>query len=398
MIKLPNFRRLKQVGLLQIAIVLLVATIVGLSAALFTIKKNEGNRNASLVQEKNELAQMLGDVEKQIEELKNTDQIKRNDDLETEIGNIQKSYNSAVTTYEDLLDFKDKQKDTSDLDTKFAQALASLAKKDYESANKLLAEITSTIATKEQEIAAAFVIPTNVPETAAPPGSGFSKQQVPTAIGNYLVSLVAGNLGSTRIIVDTASASDCANDCPVLSLGDYVARNGAFAGVNGSYFCPASYPTCAGKTNSFDLLVMNKDKTYFNSANNVYSTNPAVIFSPGSMRFVAHASEWGRDTGVDGVISNYPLLVFNKSNMFGGDDDPKKGSKAGRSFVANQGSTGYIGVVHNATVAEAAIVLQTMGMDNAMNLDSGGSTALWSGGYQVGPGRNIPNAVLFVSR
>ncbi len=76
----------------------------------------------------------------------------------------------------------------------------------------------------------------------------------------------------------------------------------------------------------------------------------------------------------------------------------------GRSFVANRGSIVYIGVVHSATVAEAAHVLAAMGMENALNLDNGGSTALWSGlpaqagGYKVGPGRNLPNAILFVSK
>ena len=66
--------------------------------------------------------------------------------------------------------------------------------------------------------------------------------------------------------------------------------------------------------------------------------------------------------------------------------------------MGNKGSTAYIGVVHNATVAEVANVLKTMGLENALNLDSGGSTALWSGGYKVGPGRNIPNAILFVRK
>ena len=42
--------------------------------------------------------------------------------------------------------------------------------------------------------------------------------------------------------------------------------------------------------------------------------------------------------------------------------------------------------------------MKALGMDNALNLDSGGSTALWSGGYKAGPGRNIPNAVLFVRK
>ncbi len=143
---------------------------------------------------------------------------------------------------------------------------------------------------------------------------------------------------------------------------------------------------------------MNKNKTYFNSDNNVYSTNPAVIFGDSYIRFVSAVSQWGRGTSPTGVLSNYPLLVMNSQNIFAGDDDPKKGSKAGRSFVANKGNTVYIGVVHNSTVAEAGKVLQTMGMENALNLDSGGSTALYSGGYKVGPGRNIPNAILFVQK
>ena len=43
-------------------------------------------------------------------------------------------------------------------------------------------------------------------------------------------------------------------------------------------------------------------------------------------------------------------------------------------------------------------VLKAMGLENALNLDSGGSVALWSGGYKAGPGRNIPNAILFVRK
>ena len=49
-------------------------------------------------------------------------------------------------------------------------------------------------------------------------------------------------------------------------------------------------------------------------------------------------------------------------------------------------------------MGQSAKVLQAMGMDGALNLDQGGSTALWSGGYKAGPGRNIPNAVLLVRR
>lgn len=229
----------------------------------------------------------------------------------------------------------------------------------------------------------------------APPGSGYSRQSVQTDAGIFTVSLIAANISSTTVIVDTASTSDCGSNCPALSLADYVSRNGGFAGVNGTYFCPKDYPSCAGKENTFDLLVMNKDKYYFNSANNVYSTNPAVIFGGGYVRFVTAGNQWGRDTGVNGVLMNYPLLVFNGNVNFGGDGDPKKGSKGSRSFVANKGGNVYIGVTQNVTVAENALVMKALGMENALNLDSGGSTALWYGGYKVGPGRAIPNAIIF---
>lgn len=228
-----------------------------------------------------------------------------------------------------------------------------------------------------------------------PPNAGYSRQSVKIETGVFTVSIVAADINSTKVIVDTASTADCTSNCPVLSLSEYVSRNGGWAGINGSYFCPKDYPNCAGKENSFDLLAMNKDKYYFNSANNVYSTNPAVIFGNGYTRFVTSASQWGRDTSPNGVLMNYPLLVFNSNVVFSGDGDPKKGSKGSRSFVANKGSLIYIGVTQNVTVAENALVMKAMGMDNALNLDSGGSVALWHGGYKLGPGRGIPNAIIF---
>ena len=257
---------------------------------------------------------------------------------------------------------------------------------------------TVTPSTTPTSIATTKPLVTSTPRPVVnnvPPNAGYSRQSVSTDGGIFTVSIVSADISSTRVIVDTASTSDCGSNCPVLSLSDYVARNNGFAGINGTYFCPKDYASCAGKENSFDLLVMNKDKYYFNSGNNVYSNNPTVIFGSGYIRFVTSGSQWGRDTGVNGVLMNYPLLVFNGNITFGGDDDPKKGSKGNRSFVANKGNIVYIGVVHSATVAESARVMKSMGMDNALNLDNGGSTALWYGGYKLGPGRQIPNAIIF---
>jgi hypothetical protein len=144
---------------------------------------------------------------------------------------------------------------------------------------------------------------------------------------------------------------------------------------------------------------MNKNKVYFNSENNVYSTVPAVIFQAGSARFVGQTLDWGRDTGPDSVIAAQPMLVSGGNVVYGGDDEIKRAGKGSRSFIGASGSTAYIGVVQNANVAEVAVVLKTMGIQNALNLDSGGSTALWSNGrYIAGPGRNTPFGILFVHR
>lgn len=335
---------------------------------------------------------------KRYEDLKSEDQYLINQDLSAEINNIKSTYATASATYENLIKLKEIAKDTSTFDKTFAGTISLLSDRNWTSAAATLDTLNKDIEKERAKIVASFVIPEDVPSSNTPPGAGYSRQSVNSEVGTFMVSMIAGDLSSTRVIVDTASDGTCANDCPVLSLGDYVSRSGAYAGINGSYFCPATYPSCAGKTNSFDTLLMNKNKTYFNSDNNVYSTVPAVIFGGGWVRFVGQSLEWGRDTGIDSMIANHPLLLMGNNVMFGGDADPKKGSKGPRSFVANRGNTVYIGVVFNATVVESAYALKALGMENALNLDSGGSTALWSGGYKVGPGRNIPNAILFVRK
>ena len=358
-----------------------------------------------LSSQKEKLSSTLSKTEKSYQELKNQDQLKINQELKQEVDKTKKAYKISIEVYQKILDLRDQKQKTEELEKLYASVVKNLSEFKYASAEGDLKTLDGKIKKINDDLAAAAAAQSAggaggppPPVNNAPPASGYSYQSVKTDIGTYSVGIISADLGSTRVVVDTASDSDCRDNCPVLSLGDYVSRSGAFAGINGTYFCPASYPNCAGKTNSFDLLVMNKNKKYLNSDNNVYSNNPAVIFSGSSVRYVGRALEWGRDTGPDAVISNYPLLVSGGQSVFGGDGDPKKGSKGPRSFIGNKGSTVYIGVVYNATVAEASIVLKTLGLDGAMNLDSGGSTALWHGGYKAGPGRNIPNAVLLIRK
>lgn len=390
---LPVKLLLKALSALNLKVLLLLIFIAPLGGVYYFYNLNLKNKteNASLLTIQSEL-------KKQLEEVKNTDQIKRNDNLEKEIKNIHDTYLKSSETFEKIVSFSGKQK--ADLDKDYAKALKLLSDKNYDEAKKTLDSITKIIdeenAKKIPASAPAAIV--NAPVNNTPPSSGFSQQKVHIDSGDFLVSIVSADLSSTRVIVDTASNEDCRDNCPVLSLQDYVSRNGAYAGINGSFFCPATYPSCAGKTNSFDTLLMNKDKKYFNSDNNVYSTIPAVIFQAGSVRFVGRSMDWGRDTGIDSMIANYPLYISGGNVQFTSNGDPKIDSRGARTFVANKDNMIYIGIVYGVSAGQAAEVLKAMGMQNALGMDQGGSTALWSGGYKAGPGRGIPNAILFVRK
>ena len=343
----------------------------------------------------------LAKIEKSLKTIKGRDEYKINESLKQQFKDNHDLLQGTILVYEAMVDFPATDKKLVEFKTRFAKILSYLSDTNNSSASSELKKLKEDLETERKAQIASDSVSgiVSAPSLNTPPGSGFSRQAVDVNGNKYLVDIVAGNLGSTRVIVDTATDGDCRDNCPVLSLGEYVARNGAYAGINGSYFCPSDYPSCAGKTNSFDTLAMNKSKKYINSENNIYSRVPAAIFGNGFIRFVGASQEWGRDTGVDGVLANQPLMVSGGRSVFGGDGDPKKGGSGTRGFVANKGNTAYIGFVHNASVANAALVLEKMGMDNALNLDSGGSVALWANGkYQVGPGRNIPNAILFVNK
>jgi len=353
---------------------------------------------AGTTKDKAQLSTQVASISAELTSLKSQDQYKRNQELQGNIGQIETTYTQTVSAYEDLLRLKDNEKDTSKFDDQFANILTLLSQQNFATASADLTKLKTDIQAEQDKIAATFTIPANVASSNAAPGSGFSQQSVNTDAGTFLVDIIAADMGSTHVYVDTASSGTCTDNCPVMTLGDYVSRNGAFAGVNGGYFCPADYPSCAGKVNSFDTLLMNKNKAYFNSDNNKYSTVPAVIFGSGFVRFVGQSLDWGRDTSIDSMIANQPLVVSGGNIIFGGNSDPKMSSKSTRGFVANKGNTVYIGMIFNASVADMGHVGKTLGFDNLLNLDDGGSAALWSGGYKVGPGRNLPNAIVFVKK
>lgn len=384
----------------KLIIVLATIIVILLGATSLYLLNSQTVKIDDLNNKNTNLEIKLKSVNSELIKLKNEDQFKINEGLKKDIKNTETAYKESLGIYNRITDLRAQSIKTADLDKQFAKVLNELSKLNYSSASSDLKTLTADVAKQEQTLQASSgsvgaqtqAQIANVSVNNSAPSSGFSQQKVSTPNGEFLVSIVAADLNSTRVIVDTASDGDCSNNCPALPLAAYVSRSGGFAGINGSYFCPPDYPACAGKVNSFDTLLMNRNKVYFNSSNNVYSNVPLVFFSGNSMGVRGRSADWGRDTGVDSVIAMQTLLVS------GGTPTGAVGGKGAKTFIGSKGNMVYIGVVYGATFNEAGVVLKTMGIDNALNLDQGGSTALWYGGYKAGPGRNLPNAVVLVRK
>ncbi len=381
----------------------MVAAVLFLSTSIWIYvlyKKETSSLEFQFGNQINNISSQLDLKKQELELLKNDDQFKKNLALEGEIKNIQTTYQKAVDVYEEMVDLRIEISKNQKTYNEFSQALAFLSKGNYASASANLLILEKEISSLRAALASKSAVGVaEVKKSNEAPSSGYSKQGVEVDSQIFVVDILAASLESTRVVVETASESDCANNCPVSTLADFVSRSGGFAGINGPYFCPVEYPSCSGKTNTFDTLLMNKNKYYFNSANNVYSSVPALIFSGSSARLVGKSSDWGRDTGVDSVIASQPLLLSGGEIRYGNDSDVKRTQKGSRSFIGYRGNTVYIGVVRNASVAEVARVLKSLGIEGALNLDSGGSTAfLVNGKYIAGPGRQTPFGIVLVRK
>src|SRR5258706_3296351 len=282
----------KELSVLLILVFILVPTGL-LAFNRFQQKQKETeNLNKELNQQIAKDNETIKSIQTELDRLKGEDTRKRNEQLRQEIDKLKKSFNDTVVAYEGLLDLRGKNVKVASQESLFASVLHSLSKDDLPSAQKSLDQLNKSISSEKAKLiaAGAVVIPAKVPEFNQPPGSGYRRQKVTVDNASFLVDIISADLNSTKVIVDTASDSTCTNNCPVMALADYAGRSGAYAGVNGTYFCPETYPSCADKKNTFDVLVMNKKKTYFNSDNNVYSTVPVAIFSGSSARFIQQSS------------------------------------------------------------------------------------------------------------
>ena len=231
---------------------------------------------------------------------------------------------------------------------------------------------------------------------------------------NYTVDVIEIDLKNPdlKIITDTADNYNCKANCNVKPLSDFILDNNGFAGINGTYF--ESYDK--SRLNYYFFPVYNScEKKLINADQLKYwTTGPIIAFDKNNKFYYFKDSrdfasvenfEEKYNVKIQAAIGNKPRLIENKMNLLIEWDIDKKQRdvKARRNAFAykedlnNLGKgTVYLLVVQNVTVPELVDVVKKFDVDYALNLDGGYSSALWyNDEYMLGPGRDIPNAIIF---
>lgn len=241
--------------------------------------------------------------------------------------------------------------------------------------------------------------------------SNYTEKLVAVGPDTFTVKIVTIDLSAPglEVITDTASDYDCDTDCPAKPLVDYVNAAGGFAAIHGSYFCPPDYVSCATTKNYFFYPVYNSRLGKMINADQLQwpTTGPILVFGTNNHPyFILSTQEFKNvatfentyNTKIKAAISNKPALIHNGINIVNSQelDTKQRTVKSLRSGIGIKDNKIFLLVASNATVIDLGNIMESLGMDQAMNLDGGGSTALYYQGlYKVGPGRNLPNAIIF---
>jgi hypothetical protein len=246
------------------------------------------------------------------------------------------------------------------------------------------------------------------PDGSAPPPSGavysplgYSNLSVPTSRGTFNVHLIKERLADVTVRTLTANSTDCTSDCPAKPLAQYVAENGAYAGMNGTYLCPPDYPACAGKVNSYDYAIYNSNLRRWINRPALIGQNSLLTFNGSATAIYRRSFVYGQNASlvnapITAGITMFPLLLQGGAVVDSEfEQTAVQMTRGTKGSIGVDGTYVYLAIVSNATVTESAYVLQALGARDALNLDGGGTSAMYIGGaYRVGPGRLLPNAIV----
>jgi hypothetical protein len=245
------------------------------------------------------------------------------------------------------------------------------------------------------------------PDGSPPPPSsgvysptGSSTLGVPTARGMFTTHLIKERLADVTVRTVTGNASYCASNCPVKPLDQYATADRGYAAIHGTYLCPPDYAECAGKTNSYDYAMYNSDLGSWINKPALIGQNGLVIFNGKAPTYYRRSYLYGQgptaNAPITAGISMFMLLMQGGAVLdISAEQTAKQTEKGLKGSMGTDGTYIYLVVVENASLADAQLVLQALGVQDAINLDGGGTAAMWIGGqYTVGPGRLLPNAIV----
>jgi len=239
--------------------------------------------------------------------------------------------------------------------------------------------------------------------------SSYQIRYVTTTAGVFRADIITIDLTdpNLRIITDTASDGDCPGPCPARELIDYVIDNHGFAAINGTYF-----ETGAAKRNYYFFPVYNSRLGVMINESQLkwWTTGPLMVFDENNkFYYFADSRDFGSvaqfeskyGVKIQAAIGNKPRLIENYLNWLidWEVDESQMTGQYLRTAIGYKDNKIYLVAINKATIPDLAIVMQTLGMEYALNLDGGYSTALYyNDEYMVGPGRNIPNALIFAKK
>ncbi len=239
--------------------------------------------------------------------------------------------------------------------------------------------------------------------------SSYQVKYVTTTVGVFRTDLITIDLNDPdlKIITDTASDSNCSGVCPARELANFVHDNQGFAAINATYF-----DTSAAKRNYYFFPVYNSRLSLMINENQLkwWTTGPIMVFDQNNkFYYFKDSREFGSvakfeaqyGVKVQAALGNKPRLIEDKWNLLidWELDKQQTEGKYLRNAIGYKEGKIYLAVVAKATVPDLALVMQELGMEYALNLDGGYSTALYyNDEYMLGPGRNIPNAIIFAKK
>ncbi|MEI6836077.1 MAG: phosphodiester glycosidase family protein [Candidatus Falkowbacteria bacterium] len=244
--------------------------------------------------------------------------------------------------------------------------------------------------------------------------SSYEYTKVKTERGYFYIDLIKIDLSdpALKILTDTANETTCKSNCAAKPLADYVFPAHAFAGMNGTYFCSSA--GCGAANYYFFPVYNSAKKTLINESELKYwTTGPMMVFDTNNKfyyfkdaRDFKSVADFEAKYGVtlQAAMGNKPRLVEEGKNALieWEVDAGQRYGKYLRNAIGYQdhGTGGhgivYLVIAHSATVDDLAVIMKTLKMDYALNLDGGSSAALfYNDEYMIGPGRDIPNVIMF---